>query len=352
MDRTQKILAGLDLERASCLEIGALDRPIIPPTSPRVFYVDHLDTQGLREKYRRDASVNVDRIVDVGGVWGEKTLLQAAAPVAPVDFIVASHVIEHVPDLIGWLQELASVLKEGGEVRLAIPDRRFTFDYLRRESKLPEVLEAFVSRARVPSAGRVLDAIVYYREVDRNAAWDNQIDPAKLPGGHPVSAATDLAKDILSKGTYHDVHCWVFTPGTFCELMLGLADNGYLEFECASVQDTERDSFEFFCTLRKTSDARHVIASWQSAVQERADAAAMSEAERERRQRQLQDRITVLEFEVARLQEQRLQSAARQRETIAELEGMRRTRIWRWSAPLRALAGWGREFDRRRRGKA
>lgn len=97
------MLAGIDLAKAHCIEIGALCRPIVPPDTARVFYVDHLDTAGLREKYRNDPNVDIDNIVHVGGVWGGNTLAEAAAPVVPADFIVASHVIEHVPDLIGWL---------------------------------------------------------------------------------------------------------------------------------------------------------------------------------------------------------------------------------------------------------
>ncbi len=54
----------------------------------------------------------------------------------PADLLVASHVIEHVPDLITWLREIASVLKPTGQARLAIPDRRYTFDLLRVETQL------------------------------------------------------------------------------------------------------------------------------------------------------------------------------------------------------------------------
>ncbi|MPW20588.1 methyltransferase domain-containing protein [Paraburkholderia sp. CNPSo 3157] len=79
-------------------------------------------------------SVDVDKIVETDAIWGKRTLAETLK--RPVDFIVASHVIEHVPDLITWLRELSHALRPGGQVRLAIPDKRFTFDLLRRETEL------------------------------------------------------------------------------------------------------------------------------------------------------------------------------------------------------------------------
>ena len=66
-----------------------------------------------------NASVNPDLIVETDAIWGDQALLGALK--RPVDFIVASHVVEHVPDLVTWLSELHSALTEGGQVRLCSP---------------------------------------------------------------------------------------------------------------------------------------------------------------------------------------------------------------------------------------
>jgi hypothetical protein len=113
-----------------------------------IIYVDHLDTNSLKAKYADDPNVDVSKIVSVDAVWGSRTLLQAVG--RSVDYVIASHVAEHVPDLIGWLGEIREVLRPGGTLRLIVPDKRFTFDIDRRETELADVLAAYVVKARSP----------------------------------------------------------------------------------------------------------------------------------------------------------------------------------------------------------
>jgi 2-polyprenyl-3-methyl-5-hydroxy-6-metoxy-1,4-benzoquinol methylase len=150
MDRREKLLTGLNVSSGVGLEIGALDKPMLRRSEGEVIYVDYAGAETLRQKYDSDPHINVKDIVEVDAIWGSNTLQQAIGEERKVDYIVASHVVEHVPDLITWLQELRSVLKPGGQVRLVIPDRRFTFDYLRNETRISDVVNAHLLRARVP----------------------------------------------------------------------------------------------------------------------------------------------------------------------------------------------------------
>jgi SAM-dependent methyltransferase len=213
MDRRGKLLFGLNLRNTMGLEIGALDRPIATGAQGHVIYVDHADTDSLRRKYANDPNVNVAKIVNVDAVWGGQTLQECLGPGKKVDYIVASHVIEHVPDLIGWLEELRSILKPNGELRLAVPDRRFTFDFFRQETRLCDILHAYLVRARVPTPMTVLDHVL-------NACTVNYVDILRS-GGETANVLTeDLVRDALQMargalecGAYHDVHCWVLgTP--------------------------------------------------------------------------------------------------------------------------------------------
>ena len=102
MTRREKLLLGLISTGQPPSRSARVDKPLMLPASPGVFFVDHLDTPSLREKYAGH-DVNPDNLVHVHGVWGEKRLAEIAAAVAPVDCVVASHVIEHVPDLVAFL---------------------------------------------------------------------------------------------------------------------------------------------------------------------------------------------------------------------------------------------------------
>ena len=185
------------------MEIGALDKPIVPPDTPGVFYVDHADTDSLRAKYGDDPHVDKDRLVRVGGVWGTQTLLQACGHAAPFDLIVASHVVEHVPDLITWLEELRSVLTPDGRVRLAVPDRRYTFDHLRRETEVADVLDAWIQRARRPLTRCVLDHALHVAPVDAWQAWQPDFDATTL-----VTMSTPEQAIAQARQAWVDGQCW------------------------------------------------------------------------------------------------------------------------------------------------
>ena len=262
MQRREKLLFNLDVSKLVGIEIGALDKPFIQRNDGNILYVDYTDREGLVEKYRQDPNVNVENIVRVDAIWGENTLADAVDH-RKVDYVIASHVIEHVPDLITWLAELRSILKDTGEVRLMIPDRRFTFDYLREETRFADVVNSFLLRARVPQPHSVLDFLLNAVRLDCTAAWDGEIETSKLVKFQTFENAVKIARDVLDNGTYHDVHCWVFTPKSFGRLMAQMADVGLLDFACDRFHDTEKHTFEFFVSLRPSSDRRVIARSWR-----------------------------------------------------------------------------------------
>ncbi len=265
--RRRQILKGLDVSALVGVEIGPLDKPLVRKSEGRIFYVDHCDTDTLKALWATDARIDTS-VLHVDAVWGQsslRTALLSAGLTAPgADYVVASHVVEHVPDLVTWLQEVRDVLGPNGTLRLAVPDRRYSFDYLRRTSTLAEVGDAHVRKRRVPSAGRVLDFALNMAVVDCAAAWRGQIKPQTLVRGYSVGDAFILAREA-EEGKYHDVHCWVFTPLSFAVLMGELTRAGMLQWVCEWLVPTERNTLEFFVSLRPTDSAAEAEASWAAA---------------------------------------------------------------------------------------
>ena len=53
------------------------------------------------------------------------------------DFLVGSHSLEHVPDLLGFFQEADRLLAPGAVITQALPDLRFCFDFFRPRMACP-----------------------------------------------------------------------------------------------------------------------------------------------------------------------------------------------------------------------
>jgi SAM-dependent methyltransferase len=254
--RRALILASIDPAAMRGLEIGALHQPVVRRSDGDVRYVDHTDAANLRLQAYPEP-IDLDAIVEVDIVWAAEPLAQAVGD--PVDYIVASHVIEHVPDLVGWLHDLAGVLKRGGVLSLVVPDKRFTFDLRRNPSTIGEVAEAYLSGYRQPSIRQTFDHCFSAVVVDPRQAWDRDLSGdalAKIVGDDvALPLAWNQAKALVREPRYIDSHCWVFTPQSFLGLLDLLAQLQLLPFKVASFTETERGEIEFFVQLRPADPA-------------------------------------------------------------------------------------------------
>jgi SAM-dependent methyltransferase len=260
-ERREKLLQGLDIESGVGVEIGALSRPFIRREKGKVIYVDYTDSATLRETYKNDPFVDTDQIVDVDGIWGENTLRNAIRG-QYVDYVVASHVIEHVPDLITWLREISSILKPQGEVRLIVPDRRFTFDCAREDTRLSDVMLSYLVQARIPQPHSLIDYALNVVKVGGRDIWTGRTTRERAEKCHHWQEALRLGRDAMENGTYHDTHCWTFTPISFARLMRDLSDTGLIDFACEGFHDTIYNGGEFFVSLRRSNNREHILASW------------------------------------------------------------------------------------------
>jgi hypothetical protein len=212
------------------LEIGPAFSPIIPKhLGFDVTIVDHADQVTLVEKYRgRVPDVSVIEPVDV--IWhGE--LLSTLLPQRHFDSIVASHVIEHAPDFVGFLKDCSGLLTEGGAIYLIIPDRRYCFDALSplsdpakviADHRLGRVMHSFESFYRVGSQIKA----------DGEPAWGQQpVSRLDFVTGTPANWLKD-AEAMSNSPTYIDNHENFFTPSSFALLVeelrfIGLTDLGF-----------------------------------------------------------------------------------------------------------------------------
>jgi SAM-dependent methyltransferase len=245
MDRVAQLLS--TTQRSSrILEIGPSHAPIAPKAAGwNSFVVDHATQAGLRAKFR-GYGVNLDAIEPVDFVWDAVGLADAvpASFHGTFDTIIASHVIEHMPDFIGFFKGCAKLLKPTGTVALAVPDKRYCFDFFQPHSMAGDMIEAHLAGATRHSRRTVFNYLTHIVMADGATAW-GQHEIKEFALLHPFKEATKaLQKWSDDPNTpYKDYHAWQFTPASFELLALELALAGFLDFHLVTTYPTAGSEF-------------------------------------------------------------------------------------------------------------
>jgi len=249
--REQIILRGID-KVAPGLEIGPSHRPVAAKRDGfNVRILDHLDAASLRDKY---ASHGVDTaaIEEVDYVWNGQPLDELVAG-GRFAWIIASHVIEHVPDLVGFLNACERILAPGGVLALAVPDKRYCFDCERENSSIGRVIDVAYAQSTNHSPGTAAEYFLKVRRKGGQIAWDERHTGALEPVHGLQDALHAMAK--VREGHYLDLHAWVFTPDSFRQIIRDLHDLRLIELQEKYFHTTR--GCEFFVTLVKPlSDSR------------------------------------------------------------------------------------------------
>lgn len=219
-------------KRAACLrmlegtgiEIGALHRPVQAPHL-NVHYVDRMTKAELLEQYpelRESPIVEADIIDDA------ETLRTVGDDTQ--DFVIANHVIEHMVNPIKALLSWQRVLRPGGKLFLAVPDRHATFD---RERALTSV-EHLVRDYEEPSEARDFE---HFKDFARFVS-------CRFFKVRPESESEQLAQELWDK--QYSIHYHVWDSETFAAFLDYLT--GHFEDWRMSIvarQPTIEDEFIF-----------------------------------------------------------------------------------------------------------
>jgi SAM-dependent methyltransferase len=205
------------------LEVGALHFPMPLPHGASARYVDRMDLVELRRHYPEMAA---QKLVEVDIVDDGETL--ATLPDGSGDFIVANHFIEHTEDPLCTIGNHIRVLRKGGILYMAVPDRRHTFDANRRPTGLAHHI-------RDHRDGPAWSRRLHYEEW---VEYFEQLPPAEIGG-----RAEELDEQAYS------IHFHVWTPPEFAALLDHARDVVRLPFV---VEELEPNGHEFIAILRRS----------------------------------------------------------------------------------------------------
>ncbi len=119
---------GYALLSGNGLEIGAFNEPAPLPAGCGIQYFDVIDTATARARFPEIDPASLVEVEFTGDV-DRGALAQFRD--GQFDFVICNHVIEHIANPIALVRELFRIVTPGGLVVLAVPDKRFTFDFER-----------------------------------------------------------------------------------------------------------------------------------------------------------------------------------------------------------------------------
>lgn len=230
------------------LEIGPSFRPIAPKKEGyKVKIIDYASAKELREKYVKHG-IDGSEIEEVDYIWNGENFKDLMGK-SVFDWILASHVIEHVPDLISFLKNCEDVLKPGGIINLAIPDKNFCFDHNRQHSSLSRIIDIHESQCKIQTVGAAAEYFLTVCKKNGIIAWD-QDTKGEIENIHTLDDALNAISQTR-KGVYLDIHNWVFEPDTFKDIIKNLRLLKYIDLEIKQISETV--GHEFFVVLDKPS---------------------------------------------------------------------------------------------------
>ncbi len=220
--RSRGTILRLPFDKSSkVLEIGPLAQPIAAKADGYNVLIADIGSQQWLIDYYRSLGEDVSRIEPVDFVLKEDGL-DAAVPAhhhGTFDAVVASHVLEHVPDPIAFLKSAARMLKAGGVLSLALPDKRFCFDMFRPLTTSGDWIDAHRQQRRDHAPRTLFETLTTSVAVDGHINWVSHGARAEDLTfiGRDLAGGYDFAYGATAPG-YHDCHDWVFTPSSFALL--------------------------------------------------------------------------------------------------------------------------------------
>jgi hypothetical protein len=233
-----RLLSGLvNVSETDGLEIGACDLPTVPPGAGRCDFADFRTAEEMARLW----NLPFESVMPVSYVLrrDEKVHRQIGRT---FDYIVLCHVIEHVPNVIGYINDLRQLLNDGGVMFIACPDKRRTFDAPRPSTPIEHLLDDFFRDVTYPSLEHIL-------EFGRTCS-----EEVRSKSETSVRDFFEWGRQNFESGSA-DVHCHVWTDEEFFAQARGLVNGGILaRLDIIRMVPNEDPFNEFHLAFRAVGD--------------------------------------------------------------------------------------------------
>jgi SAM-dependent methyltransferase len=235
LNRLQFLKKLVNLENAEGLEIGACDLPTVPKEGGKCEFADFRS----REEMIHLWNLPSEEVVPV------KYILQRQSKIhfqikKKFDFVVLCHVIEHIPNVIGYINDLHNLLNPGGIILIACPDKRRTFDASRPSTTIEHLLDDYYNNCNYPSLEHILE---FSKAASEELMQKSTNSPKEFYEWCCKNFESGLA----------DAHCHVWTDEEFFNQIEYLIKGGIIEGLQIIAQQYNDISYNEFLIALKSS---------------------------------------------------------------------------------------------------
>ncbi len=197
------------------LEFGPFTQPTVGPEDGAISYADRFTQAQLAEGLSLDKAA---LIPETHYLLTSNDL--SSLPQETFDYIIANHVMEHIPDMLGWLGDVGRLLKPGGVLFLALPDADHCFDRLRPSTTVSRAVERRLAEGGLLSKDQQLESSIYYQDAaSRPIILSERLERARVTA-------------IYDEKAHLGFHAHVFrSAGVLEEFFLPLMQAGWITFD-------------------------------------------------------------------------------------------------------------------------
>lgn len=236
------------------LEFGPLARPTVTKsTHPSVRFADIRSSDDIKKLYTsNDYLESTGLAVDLGSIVDIDYVVKGNyrdffKGIEKFDTVILSHVIEHMPDILSFFEDVRTLLKPNGRLVLIYPDARYCFDHFRNGTTFIDAYDVYLNNNN--SGKRVFDFV--FNVVQENNAsffWGDKDQNKVLPRNSFESsvAAFEKAKNNVLPD---DTHFWPFADHQFIKFLYDMDRADLFKFEIEEFYPTQENTQEFMLIL-------------------------------------------------------------------------------------------------------
>ena len=206
-----------------------------------------MPTQEIRAFYQKDANVNKDAICEIDFVI-HRSYTEACKNTEKFDYIISSHVLEHMPRLIEFFQDTVNILNTHGKMYIFLPDCRYCFDHFRSPTSFAELYYIHTQGLEF-APWQVLDFSNMCVPLNDPKIFSTNKRLFSLLTKRTSFANAKASFEKALEGKFVAVHFSTFTPQSFLLLLHEMIRAGFFPYKLVNFFPTPKNDYTFGIVL-------------------------------------------------------------------------------------------------------